>query len=102
MRRGDSAQDGDVLPSAGVRQQLLIELLHRLRLAALLLRVRSDAASPFGTLHLGFGRLMVQAVPYVANACWRLVRRKCLVRKCGPSRKQEHAEQRYDCNQSGL
>ena len=54
-------------------QQFLVELLHDLRLAALLLRARSDAAGPFGALHLGFGRLVVEAAPYVADACWRFV-----------------------------
>ncbi len=87
--------------STGAHQQFLIEMLHDLRLAALFLRARSDAASPFGALHLGFGRLMVEAAPYVADACWRFVRPTCLLRKCDPSGKKERAEQRYCRNQYG-
>ena len=71
--------------NAGGLQHFLIQLPHDPRFAGLLLRARSDAESPFGALHLGFGRLVVEAAPYVANACWRFARRMCLLRKCGPS-----------------
>jgi hypothetical protein len=87
--------------STGALQQFLIKLLHDLRLAVLFLRAQSNAASPFGALHLGFGRLVVEAVPYVADACWRCVRHTCLLRKCGPSGKQERAEQSYCRNKNG-
>jgi hypothetical protein len=36
---------------------------------------QSNAAGPFGALHLGFDRLVVEAAPYVADACWCFVRR---------------------------
>ncbi|HUB49489.1 MAG TPA: hypothetical protein VMB73_31335 [Acetobacteraceae bacterium] len=87
--------------SASAPQQLLVDLLHDPRFAALFLRARGDAAGPFGALHLGFGRLMSEAAPYIVDACWRFVWGRCLSRKSGPSGKNERAEQGYSCSQNG-
>lgn len=86
---------------AGAPQHFLIQLLHDLRFLGFLLRAGSDAESPFGALHLGFGRLVVETAPYVANACWRFARRMCLLCKCGPDGKKERGEQKYCRNQNG-
>jgi hypothetical protein len=104
-------RDADGLSASGRRrglcasvwalQQFLVELLHDLRLAPLLLRARSDAVGPFGALDLGFGRLVVEAAPYVADACRRFVWCRCLSRKGGPSGKNERADQGYCCSQNG-
>jgi hypothetical protein len=87
--------------NAGGLQHFLIQLRHDPRFAGLLLRARSDAESPFGALHLGFGRLVVEAAPYVANACWRFAWRMCLLRQCGPSGKKERGEQKCCRDQNG-
>ena len=86
--------------SAGAQQHFLIQLLHDLRFAGLLSRARSDADSPLGTLHLGFGRLVVEAAPYGTDARWHFARRMRLLRECGPSEKKERGEQKYCRNQN--
>jgi hypothetical protein len=87
--------------NAGALQHFLIQLLHDLRLAGLLLRARGDAGGPFGDLHLGFSRLVVEAAPYVADACWRVAWRICPSRTCGPSGKKERGDQKHCRNQNG-
>lgn len=81
--------------SVGIRQQFLTEPPYDLRFTASFLCARSDATSPFGASHLEFGRLVVEAVPYVANTYSRFVRRTSLSCKCSPSGKQDRAQQSY-------
>jgi len=76
----------------GILQQFLVKLSQDPRIAALLLCAWSNPASPFGALHLGFGRLVIEAAPYIVYACWGFVRHTCLLRPCDPDGKKEYAE----------